>query len=307
MKKYLLLSLSILLVSSCSNSDESSFPTKETHLIFLGLDGCGGYNFEKTLLYMPNVSNYIKEGVYTDKKLAVSPTSSGPNWATMFMGTTPDVHGYMNWDSKVSIVPYSFAVTNNIFPTISQVLRVDKPAAEIGLFCQWEGIKYLVDTLSINHIRHIALSDLSNHKVFTDSVSSYLKSYKPTLCTIVFDDPDHTGHNEGFFSNEYFSVIEELDNCIGKIIQSVKEAGYYDNTVFIITSDHGGNNYSHRGDTPEEKLTCFVMWGKGIKQIGYVDDTLEQQDIAVIMASILGIHIPLVWTGKAHENYFITN
>lgn len=297
----------MLIVFSCTNNDEPSFPIKNTHLIFIGLDGWGGYDLEKTLLFMPHVREYIKDGLYTDQKQAVKPTASGPNWASIFMGTTPEVHGYLNWDSKVPSEPYSFNVINNIFPTISQVLRIDKPAAEIGLFCQWDGIKYLVDTLSINHTRHIPLSDLNSHKVFTDSVSLYLKSYKPNLCTIVFDDPDHTGHNKGYFTNEYYSVLEELDNCIGEIVQSIKESGYYDDTVFIITSDHGGNGYNHGGDTPEEKQTCFVMWGKGIKQIGYVDDTLEQQDIAVIMANILDIQIPYVWTGKAHPNYFTTN
>ncbi len=304
MKKYIVLCLSFLVVFSCTNNDDPTFQIKETHLIFIGLDGLGGYNFDKTLSNMPNVRQYSKEGIYTDQKQAVSPTASGPNWASIFMGTTPEVHGYLKWDSKAPAEPYPFEVKNNIFPTISQILRNEKPSSEIGMFCQWAGIKYLVDTLSINYNRHIPLTDSSGHSLFTDSVSIYLKKYKPSLCTIVFDDPDHTGHNDGYFSINYYSVLEVLDNCIGRIVQSVKEAGYYDDTVFIITSDHGGNGFSHGGDTQEEKQTCFFMWGKGIKPMGYVDDSLEQQDVAFIMANILGINIPALWTGKPHANYY---
>ena len=143
------------------------------------------------------------------------------------MGTTPDIHGYTNWDSKVPSEPYSFEVQNNIFPTIFQAQKLDKPNSEIGMFCQWAGILYLVDTLSINHYSHMPMAEY-DHRVFTDSITSYLKSYKPILCTIVFDDPDHTGHKDYYFSNEYYKVLEDLDDCITRIVMSVKDAGYYD-------------------------------------------------------------------------------
>lgn len=304
MKKYIVLCLSFLVVFSCTNIDDPTSQIKETHVIFIGLDGWGGYNLDRTLSYMPNVRQYTKEGIYTDQKQSVSPSVSSVNWASIFMGTTPEVHGYLSWDSRAPVEPYSFEIKNNIFPTISQVLKNEKNSSEIGMFCQWEGIKYFVDTLSIDYNKYIPITDSSGHGLFTDSVSNYLKVYKPTLCTIVFDDPDHTGHGYGYFTDKYYSVLEELDNCIGRIVQSVKEAGYYDDTVFIITSDHGGIGNNHGGDTPEEKQTCFVMWGKGIKPIGYVNDNLEQQDVAVIMANILGVNIPSLWTGKPHENYF---
>lgn len=98
------------MVFSCTNNDDSTFQIKETHLIFIGLDGLGGYNFDKTLSNMPNVRQYSKEGIYTDQKQAVSPTASGPNWASIFMGTTPEVHGYLKWDSKAPAEPYPFEV-----------------------------------------------------------------------------------------------------------------------------------------------------------------------------------------------------
>lgn len=296
--------LILIAILSCSNNDDPSIVEKETHLIFIGLDGWSGYDFEKTLSHMPHVNNYCMEGAYSDKKLAVLPTVSAPNWASIFMGTTPDIHDYKKWDSKGPSAPYTFEVKNNIFPTISQALRIDKPMSEIGLFCQWEGIKYLADTLSINHVSYIPLIETTSHSVFSDSISSYLKTFKPILCSIVFDDPDHTGHRKNYFSNDYYSILEELDECISKIVMSIKDAGYYDDTVFIITSDHGGSGNSHGGETLEEKQTCFVIWGKGIRQIGFFDDNLEQQDIALIMAHILDINIPKLWTGKPHNILF---
>lgn len=296
--------LAIICIVSCTKNDDTSFLKKEKHVIFIGLDGWGGYNFEEALSHMPHVRDFTKEGIYTDKKNAVRPTASGPNWASIFMGTTPDIHGYTNWDSKVPSEPYSFEVHNDIFPTISQALKLDKPNSEIGMFCQWAGILYLVDTLSIDHYNHMPMTDY-DHNEFTDSIISYLKSFRPVLCTIVFDDPDHTGHKDYYFSNEYYKVLEDLDDCITRIVMSVKDAGYYDDTVFILTSDHGGNGNSHGGESIQEKQTPFVMWGGNVKKKRYIDENLEQQDIAFIIATVLGFHIPKVWTGKPHLNYFI--
>ena len=44
-----------------------------------------------------------------------------------------------------------------------------------------------------------------------------------------------------------------LDDLVGNIIQSLKETGLYDNTVFVFSSDNGGmlpaqvGNYPYKG------------------------------------------------------------
>lgn len=291
---------------SCSNETKDEIPyndKEELHVIFIGLDGWGGHNIEKTFSHMPNVCQYAKSGIYTDNKLAVIPTLSMPNWASIFMGANPSIHGYIE-NSKRTITSYPFDVKNNIFPTISQAIRSCLPDSEIGLFCQWDGILYLADTLSINHVANIPFLEESSHFIFSDSVSTYIKSKNPLFCTIVFDDPDWIGHASNYFSDKYYLRLEVLDKCIAKIVNTVIEAGFYNNTVFILTSDHGGKGNEHGGDSEQEKKTPFIMWGKGINSIGYVNDNLEQQDISVIIADIFNISKPLQWTGKSHMSYF---
>lgn len=150
-------------------------------------------------------------------------------------------------------------------------------------------------------MRYIPLSDKNDHLLLTDLITNYIISSKPTLCTIVYDDPDHTGHKFGFYSEEYYSVLESLDECIYRIVSSTKEANIYDNTVFILTSDHGGSGKSHGGDTPEERYTPFIMWGKRVNPQGYIKCNLEQQDVASIMASLLNVNEPQQWKGNNHN------
>lgn len=67
----------------------------------------------------------------------------------------------------------------------------------------------------------------------------------------------------------YYAVIEDMDANIGRILQTLKESGRYDNTVIIFTSDHGlalgshglmgkQNMYEHTIGVP------FIIAGPGI-------------------------------------------
>lgn len=68
---------------------------KAEHVFIIGLDGWGAYSVEKA--DMPNVKQLMNEGCYTLKKRSVLPSSSAVNWASMFMGAGPELHGYTEW------------------------------------------------------------------------------------------------------------------------------------------------------------------------------------------------------------------
>ena len=301
--KYFTFLFTIILIAGCSDVDNPQ-PDEDSqnivnHVVFIGLDGWGGYGFDISRL--PTISSLLDLGVWSLNKQAVLPSGSGQNWTSMFMGVPPAIHGYSNWDSTAPSISYDFEIKNKIFPTIFQVVRDQLPDSEIGVFYQWESIKYFVDTLSVDIFECVPL-DLG-HEIITNSFTDYILKKKPTLCAIVYDDPDHTGHQHGYFTEGYYDILIKLDACISKIIQTTKEAGIFDKSVFIITSDHGGIGYSHSGDTPDELDTPFIMFGNGIKKLGRVDNTLVQYDIAPIIAGVLGLKTPNVWIGNKHIEF----
>ena len=65
---------------------------KAEHVVFIGLDGWGSYSVEKA--DMLHVKQLMSEGCYTLQKRTVLPSSSAVNWASMFMGAGPELHGY---------------------------------------------------------------------------------------------------------------------------------------------------------------------------------------------------------------------
>ena len=298
MKKLLILAFLLL---GCFSMASYAAKPKAKHVVYIGLDGWGSYSMPKA--NMPTVKSLMETGCYTMQKRTVLPSSSAVNWASMFMGAGPEVHGYTEWGSRTPELPSRVIVKNNIFTTIFQIYRDANPKAEIGVLSEWAGIQFLVDTLSTDY--HAVAPDYNKFPTaLCEMAEKYIKENKPSLVAICFDNPDHVGHKEGHDTPAYYSKLEELDGYIARIVAAVKEAGMYDDTIFIITSDHGGIKKGHGGKTMAEMQTPFIIAGKNIKKAGEFQESMVQYDVAATMAYIFGLEQPQVWTGRAMKQVF---
>ena len=299
MKKHRFLATLIALFAIASLSHAGKW--KAEHVILIGLDGWGAYSVEKA--EMPHVKSLMAEGCYTLKKRSVLPSSSAVNWASMFMGAGPELHGYTEWGSQTPELPSRELNKNGIFPTVFQLLRDASPEAEIGCLYEWGGIKYLVDTLSLSY--HKQAPDYNKYPTALCEMScEYIKKSKPALAAICFDSPDHTGHVDGHDTPAYYAKLKELDGYIGQIIDAIKEAGIYDKSIIIVTSDHGGINKGHGGKTMMEMETPFIIAGKNIQKGGEFHESMMQFDCASTIAHVFGLKQPQVWIGRPMTQVF---
>ena len=185
----------------------------------------------------------------------------------MFMGAGPELHGYTEWGSRTPELPSRVLNEHGIFPTVFSELRKAAPDAEMGVLYEWDGIKYLVDTLALNH--HAQAPDYNTHPTaLCDMACEYIMQKKPVLSAFCFDNPDHVGHGDGHDTPAYYAKLKELDGYVGRIVDAIKEAGIYENSIIIVTADHGGINKGHGGKTMEEMETPFIIAGKNIKKGG---------------------------------------
>lgn len=292
----------ICLVAGCMIAATAGAASpKAKHVIYIGLDGWGAYSVSKA--DMPAVKELMEKGCYTLKKRTVLPSSSAVNWASMFMGAGPELHGYTEWGSQTPELPSRVILKHNIFPTIFQIYRDANPDAEIGVLSEWGGIQFLVDTLSTSH--HAVAPDYNKYPTaLCEMAEKYIKEKKPALAAVVFDNPDHIGHVIGHDTPEYYAKLHEIDGYIARIVKAVEEAGMLDETIFIITSDHGGINKGHGGKTMLEMETPFIIAGKGIRQGGEFQESMVQYDVAATIAYIFGLQQPQVWTGRPMTQVF---
>lgn len=293
----------IFLLTGCGSAtgEDSSPAWKAQHVIFIGLDGWGSYSVIKS--EMLNVKRLMSEGCYTLQKRTVLPSSSAVNWASMFMGAGPELHGYTTWGSQTPDLPSRELNRNGMFPNIFNMLREEAPEAEIGAIYEWDGIKYLVDTLSLNYYRHVP-NDNKLNTALTEAAVKYIKEKKPTLAAFIYDSPDDTGHADGHNTPGYYAKLKGLDDQIGEIIQAMKEAGIYDNSIIIVTSDHGGIDKGHGGITMMEMETPFIIAGKGIYPGRKFQESMMQFDVAPTIAEIFHLALPQVWVGRSMKQVF---
>ena len=292
-KNILFILLGIFFAMNTYNISAASPRAK--HVILIGLDGWGAYSVSKA--EMPNVKKLMDDGSYTLKKRSVLPSSSAVNWASMFMGAGPELHGYTEWYSKTPELPSREVNKNGIFPTVFSLLHESDPKAEIGCIYEWETIRCLVDTFALNYDKYVSEAE-SNPAAAAQYAADYIKKAHPNLLAVIIDNPDHVGHAAGHDTPEYYVVLKELDKYVGQIVNAVKEAGMLDETIFIVTADHGGINKGHGGKTMEEMETAFIISGKNIKKSHEITESMMQFDVASTIAHIFKLEQPQVWIGR---------
>lgn len=294
MKKNILFILLGIFFAMNTNNISAASP-RAKHVILIGLDGWGAYSVSKA--EMPNVKKLMDDGSYTLKKRSVLPSSSAVNWASMFMGAGPELHGYTEWYSKTPELPSREVNKNGIFPTVFSLLHESDPKAEIGCIYEWETIRCLVDTFALNYDKHVSEAE-NNPAAAAQYAADYIKKAHPTLLAVIIDNPDHIGHAAGHDTPEYYAVLKELDKYVGQIVNAIKEAGMLDETIFIVTADHGGINKGHGGKTMEEMETAFIISGKNIKKGHEITESMMQFDVASTIAHIFKLEQPQVWIGR---------
>ena len=291
MKKIILLLAALTL--TLGHAEAKKWRAK--HVVVIALDGWGGYTIPKAH-DIPNIQWLMENGCYSLKKRSVLPSASAINWASMFNGAPTEMHGYTQWNSKRPEIPTMIENEHQKIPTIFSILREQYPDVVTGCIAEWDGIKHLIDSLTVDN--YALATDYDNDKEqLTRMAEEYIKAKKPTLFAVCYDQVDHVGHHVGHDTPELYDVLAHIDRQIGRIIQAVKDAGIYDDTIFLLSSDHGGINKGHGGQTLEELEIPFIIYGKNIKKLGRIDDVIMQYDVAATIAEVFRLKRPQAWRG----------
>lgn len=294
MKKIILACVALLTVA-CTGTEKKADLT--SHVIIIGLDGWGSWCMEKG--EAPFIKEMMHEGSWTLNKRAVLPTISGANWAAMMNGTPVESSGITNNDPAPTFEPL-FLTDHDAQPTIFHLLAEQRPNLETGVICEWGDFLNYADTLCLDFFQRIRQA--SEHPdAIVDASVKYIQAKKPALCFIHIDALDHMGHSYGQGSDEYYAELPLVDDLVRRIVEGVKAAGIYDESIIMVTSDHGHEGTSHGGSSQLEIQTPFVIWGKGIMKNHEIKETLIQYDIAATVAKIFNLEVPQSWRGKAME------
>ncbi|CAH8508344.1 hypothetical protein MS3_00006326 [Schistosoma haematobium] len=140
------------------------------------------------------------------------------------------------------------------------------------------------------------------------------------------DAADMVGHSFKPNSHEYTEVLRNLDNVVFQVYHKLteKSRGTDSHIAYILTSDHGMTEWgSHGAGSFHETVTPLLIWGSGIvspveietnvndlsedkidmyglpvHNYGRLRREIQQADLCPLMASLLGIPIPVNSIGQ---------
>ena len=298
---------------------ESTFGSYK-YVVIVGVDGAGTFypnitkqadgtyaeNQNGTSL-TPRIDAIFADGAKTYTNRVTSPTASSISWMSCLHGVLPENHGNTENIQVENGIPYSMD-TN--YPSILRVAKEAMPDAEIAAIYNWIGITGIVESAADTGITNQRISGEGNLVRYLEN--GYISENTPALLYIHLNDPDSIGHSYGHHTAEYYAQLEKTDAHIGRIYDAYVNAGIIDETLFIVTSDHGGVKYvnskgevsgTHGGLEDCEKYTLFGAAGKNVNS-GATIGEMYIRDTASIALHALGIELPDTYTSIIPNNLF---
>ncbi|MBA3975808.1 MAG: alkaline phosphatase [Candidatus Solibacter sp.] len=260
-------------------------------VIVIGIDGLGAAALRQS--QPPAIAQLMKSGIWTLNARAVMPTVSSPNWASMIMGATPEIHGVDSNDwrfDKYAITPACRAPRGS-FPTVFDHLKQRAPNLHTALIHDWQGFANLLDPASVRSIQHYKGSPAT-----TDAAIEYLKTRKPDLLFIQLDGLDHAGHQHGWWTTGYREELYVIDAMVARIVSAARSTGP---AYILLTGDHGGQadkKHGHAADS--DILIPWILSGPAIPANRELTSVVSTADTAPTIAALLGHSAHPCWTGQ---------
>ena len=292
-RNYCLLAALLLSIAAFGKTKKST-ATTDHHVIIIGIDGWGAFMVNEPS-DIPNIRSVMNRGTYTLKKRTMLPSDSGRNWCEMFSGAPFSMTGLLDNDCTPKFQPV-LQTEHGFWPTIFHEMRQQRPDSELGAILEWSSPLNMLDTLCLSHFERVKDCHRGGRE-WLDRCSAYIKAKKPNLMFIHIDQVDGA---MGVDSLTYFQTLEGVDKQIGELLQAIREAGIYDQTTIVLTSDHGGDlvRKEHGESSLHEIETPFIIAGPGIKKGGQlITDTMTQMDVTTTIAHYFGLTPPQCWRG----------
>lgn len=196
-------------------------------------------------------------------------TSSGPGWSSICTGVWVDGHGV---ESNAFLTP-NYAT----YPHFFQRILEQEPDTSLASVVSWEPVNDIIlkgmDSKYADQILQSrpwtiftdVESDRQRDTEVAQITAALIATKAPTVTFVHLDACDGAGHATAFApdSPEYIRSIENSDAAFATIRKAVeaRPTRNKERWSYIVTTDHGGLNNGHGGQTVEERKIPFLFGG----------------------------------------------
>ena len=233
----------------------------------------------------PFMDEVPSRGAFTYGASSVMPTTTLPCITSLFFSCPPEIHGIKgnDWQNMTNPIPSLFDV-------------VHQQGLTAAAFYNWEPLRDLSrpGSLAASYFLEDVQDDGGKiDRELSALASTWLQSHEWAFSFVYLQNTDKIGHLYGWMSPPYLAAISNADRCIQQICRALPE-----DTVVIITSDHGGHEKTHHSDMQEDMTIPLMMYGPGIPVHRELSGHVNIIDIAPTVAGLLGFEPPTGWMGN---------
>jgi predicted AlkP superfamily pyrophosphatase or phosphodiesterase len=235
-----------------------------------------------SLAPMPNLQSLMQTSAYTLNAQTVYPSVTLVAHSSMLTGACPSKHG-VNWNDYIP--ENGYAVGTDLFDLAHAA------GMQTVMYVGKEKLRQVTEPSSTDIFVFVNNRDL----VITERlIADFPQDFGVML--LHFPTPDWMGHVYGWLSPQQISVIFRADEALGNLLAELDIRGLRDETLIIITADHGGHDTVHGSSRPEDMTIPWIVSGPGI-QPGQLTTQVNIMDTAATAAFALGLPIPPEWDG----------
>ena len=296
MRKMLLVGVAAAICCGCMCEKMGKGSALAKHVVLIGVDGFGAQYIPWK--QMPNLSKLRDEGHYAVARCSY-PTSSGTSWMSTLGGTIPELHGYRKWNSRQPDVQAFEVTEKGIPPCVFHEVRKQEPSAYTVSLYDWDGIGFVHATNEVSYVKYFVVGEgeKRDDDIVTEGLEQ-LKAHDVKLTFIYQELPDGYGHKYGWGTPEYTNACVHLDKNIGRVMKALEELTMRDETVIVLTADHGGLGKKHGMDVLECFEIPFLVSGPAVKDGFRLREPVIGADTAPTILDLLGYTIPETWRGR---------
>lgn len=235
----------------------------------------------------PNIRELMQHGSFTFWAESTDLAITLPTHVSMLTGLTPAKH-HITWNDDRKEGPVTRAV-----PTLFELAK--KSGYTTAMVVSKRKLCTIART-SVVDCRTPEKGAQEDATAIAGQSATLLKDRQPQVMFVHFSDPDTVGHALGWGSPEQVVAADRADQGVGILMAALRELGLREQTLVIVTADHGGSGRSHGDKFPFSRYIPWIAAGPGVRE--NYDLTQEPQpvvhveDVFATALYFLGIAIP---------------
>ncbi len=256
------------------------FTVKDSFVFVVVVDGLRPDALQRA--QTPNLDRLWESGLYSWIAQTVMPSTTLPAIASLLSGVPPQRH-QIDWNYWA---PELGRITVPTIFTIAQGHQISTVA-----FASKRKLEHLFGP----ETPFFVLNTDARHLI--EEATEYISEHRPRLVFLHLSDVDDAGHRFGWMTVRYLQAVERVDEAIGTLLQTLKDLQILDESVIIVTADHGGHGRIHGTDDPRDLTIPWIMWTPNIEIGRELTQPIRIYDTAATVLAALGLVIPSDWLG----------